>query len=214
VTEEERFACDDPLSMLVFLGDRACGRRARLFAVACCRAVFPRLLDGRSRGAVEAAERRADGLATARELRRAARRAAEVVGQPAAAAWSAASEEVSAYLCSVVADGVVEALGERGVRGRAGARSLEARLFRDIFGNPFRPLLLEPSWRTPAVLSLGKAAYEERILPLGHLDPMRLAVLADALEELGAAGEAVGHLRSAGPHVRGGFVVDAVLSRE
>jgi hypothetical protein len=39
-------------------------------------------------------------------------------------------------------------------------------------------------------------------------------VLADALEELGAAGETVGHLRSAGPHVRGCHVVDAGLGRD
>jgi hypothetical protein len=44
---------------------------------------------------------------------------------------------------------------------------------------------------------------------------MRLAVLADALEEVGCADEGIlRHLRSDGPHVRGCFVVDAVLDRE
>jgi hypothetical protein len=89
-------------------------------------------------------------------------------------------------------------------------------MVRCVFGNPFRPRLrLSPSLLTPTVVSLAKASYEERILPQGHLDPMRLAVLADALEEVGCADEGIlGHLRSAGPHVRGCHVVDAVMSRE
>jgi hypothetical protein len=91
----------------------------------------------------------------------------------------------------------------------------QAGLVRDVLGDPFRPLRLSPSLLTPTVVSLAKASYEERIMPLGHLDPMRLAVLADALEEVGCADEGIlGHLRSAGPHVRGCFCVDAVLSRE
>jgi hypothetical protein len=96
--------------------------------------------------------------------------------------------------------------------GYAGSQN-QCNLLRCVFGNPFRPLRLSPSLLTPTVLSLAQASYEERIMPQGHLDPMRLAVLADALEELGGAGEAVGHLRSAGPHVRGCHVVDAVSGR-
>lgn len=49
----------------------------------------------------------------------------------------------------------------------------------------------------------------------GSLDPVRLAVLADALEEAGCTDEAaLAHLRSGGPHVRGCFVLDAVLGRD
>ena len=60
-------------------------------------------------------------------------------------------------------------------------------------------------------MSLAHAAYDERHLPSGELDPLRLAVLADALEEAGAPDELVGHLRSPGPHVRGCFAVDFCL---
>ena len=35
--------------------------------------------------------------------------------------------------------------------------------------------------------SLAWAAYDERHLPCGELEPVRLAVLADALEEVGCA---------------------------
>jgi hypothetical protein len=84
-------------------------------------------------------------------------------------------------------------------------------LARDMFDKPFRPVTLDPAHRTPTIVSLARAAYDERQLPSGELDPHRLAVLADALEEAGAPGELVAHLRSAGPHVRGCWVVDLTL---
>ena len=49
---------------------------------------------------------------------------------------------------------------------------------------------------------------------VSELDPARLAVLADALEEAGADAELLAHLRSAGPHVRGCSALDAILSKE
>ena len=50
-------------------------------------------------------------------------------------------------------------------------------------------------------------------MPAGTLDPKRLAVLADALEEPGGDGELVAHLRGPGPHVRGCFVLDVLLGK-
>jgi hypothetical protein len=87
-------------------------------------------------------------------------------------------------------------------------------IIRDVFGNPFRPATVDPAWRTPAVMSLARATYDEHLLPSGKLDPARLAVLADALEEAGAAGGLLDHLRGPGPHVRGCFVVDLILAKE
>ena len=37
--------------------------------------------------------------------------------------------------------------------------AIQAHLCRDIFGNPFRPIVLDPAWQTPAVLALAQAAY-------------------------------------------------------
>lgn len=87
-------------------------------------------------------------------------------------------------------------------------------VMRDIFGNPFRPFALPPACRTPGVLALARAAYDERTLPAGYLDADRLAVLADALEDAGATGDILAHLRSSGPHVRGCWALDAALGRE
>jgi hypothetical protein len=87
---------------------------------------------------------------------------------------------------------------------------------RDIFGPlAFRPVRLDSAWLTSSVLDIAQAAYDQRILPAGHLDPARLGVLADALEEAGCTDEEMlGHLRGPGPHVRGCFAVDLVLGRE
>jgi hypothetical protein len=41
------------------------------------------------------------------------------------------------------------------------------------------------AWRTPQVVALAQAAYEQQEMPAGNLDLARLAVLADALEEAG-----------------------------
>jgi hypothetical protein len=82
-------------------------------------------------------------------------------------------------------------------------------LARDIFGNPFRPVAINPACLTTQVVALAQAAYDQREMPSGHLAPDRLAVLADALEEAGCTDQAVfEHLRGPGPHVRGCWVVD------
>src|SRR5262249_29434874 len=87
-------------------------------------------------------------------------------------------------------------------------------LLRDIIGNPFRPVALDPAWRTPTVTALATAAYEERQLPAGTLDPQRLAILADALEDAGCAKDQIlNHLRSPSPHVRGCWPLDLLLAR-
>ena len=51
--------------------------------------------------------------------------------------------------------------------------------------------------------------------PTAHLDPDRVAVLADALEEAGCTEDGLlGHLRGPGPHVRGCWALDLVLGKE
>jgi hypothetical protein len=104
--------------------------------------------------------------------------------------------------------------------GREEART-QAAFLRDIFGPlPFRSLRFAAAWRTPTVLSLAQEAYEKRIAPdlslpgWFVLDPVCLAVLGDALEEIGVNPVLIDHLRGPGPHVRGCHVVDLILGRE
>lgn len=91
-------------------------------------------------------------------------------------------------------------------------KALQADLLRDIAGNPFRPYYVR--WSGGPIGSLSRAAYEER-LPDGTIDPARLAILADAVEEAGCT-EALllDHLRSPGPHVRGCWALDVILGKE
>src|SRR5262249_34021495 len=97
---------------------------------------------------------------------------------------------------------------------RGAERAAQAGVVREVFGNPSRRARRNRSCLTPPVVALAHAAYEERTLPSGELDPPRLAVLADALEEAGCADPTIlGHLRSRGPHVRGCWAVDLLLGK-
>jgi hypothetical protein len=103
-----------------------------------------------------------------------------------------------------------EETGEPSREAKKAEFAIQAALLREIFGNPFHPISLDRAWLTPTVVQLAQAAYDERILPSGHLCPTRLGIMADALEELGAVG-LVEHLRRPEPHVRGCHVIDTLL---
>jgi hypothetical protein len=213
----------DPQKMLESLRGKASDRKLRLFAVACCRMMWAQLRDQPIRRLVEQAERFADGMATADELR-AARSAAEGVLEGWRTVGAPLERPFHTHAALVVADVPIDPLRLCGpgsvtamsvYRARAARRAGQRAMLRDILGNPFRPVTLDPSWLTPDVLSLAQAAYENRTLPAGTLDPTRLALLADALTDAGCTDENIlGHLRGEGPHVRGCFAVDLVLGRE
>jgi hypothetical protein len=94
----------------------------------------------------------------------------------------------------------------------------QADLIRELFGGLLLAApIVKPAWLAwnhGIVNMLAQTAYNERLLPDGTLDTSRLAVLADALEEAGCTvANLLGHLRGAGPHVRGCWVLDAILDR-
>jgi len=79
---------------------------------------------------------------------------------------------------------------------------------RDIFGNPFRPVSIDPTWRTPKVETLAQAIYDDHTF-------QGMPVLADALEETRCTNQDIpSHCRGPRPHVRGCWVVDLILSKE
>jgi hypothetical protein len=83
----------------------------------------------------------------------------------------------------------------------------QAGLVRCIFGNPFRPVSVDPAWLTPAVVKLAQTFYEQRAFD-------RMPQLADALLDAGCDNEdLMQHCRSPGPHVRGCWAIDAILGK-
>jgi hypothetical protein len=86
-------------------------------------------------------------------------------------------------------------------------QAVQASLLRCVFGNPFRPVAFDPSWRTEAVVGLARGMDEAH-------DFAALPVLADALEDTGCTdAELLAHCRGPGPHARGCHAVDHVLGR-
>jgi hypothetical protein len=226
--------------MLAFLRGAASERKMRLFATACCRQVWRLLPDERGRRAVAVAENYADGEADWEDLRLAVI-GAENLAEALSAAASTASEEAeasaafaalnttllpehaadcsAANACSAVFHSATAAVAPSAARARDAERAEQCRLLRCIFGPlPFREVKMDPSLLTnndSLIPKLARAAYENCVLPAGKLDPARLLVLADALEEAGLTdAEVLGHLRSAGPHVRGCWAIDVVLGLE
>jgi hypothetical protein len=102
--------------------------------------------------------------------------------------------------------------------GRDAQRAAHLVLVRCVFGNPFRPVAPDPSWRSwhkGAIRKLAEGIYDNRSLPDGALDTSRLAILADALEEAGCTDRAIlDHCRGPGRHVRGCWVVDLLLGKK
>ncbi|OWK46984.1 hypothetical protein FRUB_00683 [Fimbriiglobus ruber] len=86
-------------------------------------------------------------------------------------------------------------------------RTAQAILLRDIF-NPFRAIILDPTWQSSTVLTLASGIYTDRAFD-------RLPILADALEEAGCDDpDLLNHCRSEGPHARGCWAVDLLLGKE
>jgi hypothetical protein len=83
-------------------------------------------------------------------------------------------------------------------------------------GIRFPPVVtLDPAWQTPTVLALATATYENRIMPAETLEPARLAILADALEDAGCTNaDILDHCRQPGEHVRGCWVLDLLSGKE
>ncbi len=153
---------DEPVSVVTVLKSNGLGdaiwclravdgfdREKRLFAVKCARRVQHLLKDQRSVNALDVSEAYANGLASAKELRKAcedawaawavsgAARAARAANGAAAAAleqaWEAAWQATGATLCAVEA----EARGEQGVAPCDAAcvaeRGFQANLFVEMF---------------------------------------------------------------------------------
>lgn len=211
-------------------------RRLRLFAAACARQVWD-WLPTDARSAVLISERFADGRAIEEDLRA----AAVPVDHGAftfqaharnAAAWASAAILGAGFLSTggeplvwdapQAARDAAKALATRAAGpsprrptdprwhatwGKAftAARATQADFLRDIFPPPGHTPRLDPRWLTSTVRELARgmdATGDFSLTP----------ILADALQDAGCDDPVVlARCRAAGPHVRGNWVVDAIL---
>jgi len=222
MTEEEWRTSSDPTQMLAYLDQSGLlqpnlpnWRKVRLFSCGCCRSIWHLLLDERLCKAIAIAEAHADAPARegrGRPLERARRRIERIASSQGVTFVIAAVREAlclpwytwrgPAALAARTASAAARASGEPETEAR-----LQAELVRCVFGNPFRPILFDPAWRTPAATALARTAYEENCWE-------EVPLLADALEEAGCSEAAIlSHCRGPGPHARGCWAVDLILDR-
>jgi hypothetical protein len=220
----EWWAATDPNQMLKFLREKGSDRKLRLFACACCRRIWHLLRDELSRKAIEVAERFAEGATTEEELTQAENDAndvwnkltwAEVDGTDAetdasdAACGAACYAEGAIGAAESASHSAADALSYEGKQ--AVEQESQCRLLRDLFGSPFRPVVVDPSWLTwndGTVVKLAEAIYNGRAFD-------RLPILADALEEAGCQdAEILTHCRQQGNHVRGCWLIDLLTNKE
>ncbi len=126
------------------------------------------------------------------------------------------SQEISwtSFGCSAVQAGSSlmqkhrhEAYGDSIEQPTTDERRVKAALLKDIFGNPFHPVEIDPRWRSSTVIDLARTIYEESVWE-------RMPILADALMDAGCDSEDIlSHCHHKGPHVRGCWVVDLLLGK-
>jgi hypothetical protein len=213
-------------------------RKLRLFGVACCRKFGRLLSDSRSSAAIEVAERLADGLASQEEVavaEKEAKEAFEVAWQSHLESTNGSRQHIvtpydAALSAALLLNPQADNFGAAGLcrfpvetdapdyRTYRKNGQWQADIIRCIFGNPFG--LLPPldtsllTWKGNSIPRLAQQAYDDRLLPSGHLNADTLAVLADALEEAGCDNaDILSHLRGPGPHTRGCYVIDWLLGK-
>jgi hypothetical protein len=212
VTEAEWLNCTDPQPMLENLRGKVSERKLRLFLIACCQACWHLCKNQISRQAVEMAEQYTEGRTNEMEIRDLSR-AAWKVGAPVG------GEVAFAYLAARTLDnelnrgwGYADDAELESIARHAGTLpgAAQCQLLHDIFGNPFHPVTIIPSWlgrQGGLLVSMAQKMYDSR-------DFADLPVLADALEEAGCTNsDILSHCRSGGEHVRGCWLVDLVLGK-
>lgn len=224
--EKDWLTCKQPSDMVNFLREHFRSsrkkfgqRKARLFVVACCRHVWPQFKDDRARHAIEVLELYADGKASPQELQAAEAAAADVdkgfvmaLGiirnvrtRTKAQIGHQSKRPLPVWLKAELATSI-PALTAGHPRSVGSEERHLANLLRDIFGNPFSAVTLDRACQTSEVVALAQSIYDDR-------DFGKLQTLAKALRDSGCVDKAVlNHCRTKGPHVRGCWVVDLVLS--
>ena len=197
-------------------------RKLKLFGCAACRRISHLFVAPEQQRLIEVVEKCADDGTTGRELRMARDAAMELVprykqGEEWSSIYGAYDYAQNALnlltwpTVSDVVEGFVEDLFGATVNDPDSAEeeNIHQKAFLlDIFGNPFRPVIFSPAWRTDTAVSLARQMYESREFGA-------MPILADALQDAGCENpDILSHCRdTSATHVRGCWVVDLVLGK-
>jgi hypothetical protein len=212
MTEAEWLARSRLDLMVDYVAGQGSDRRHRLLACACCDAYRQRAFQEPDclRAALDLAEQAAEGRVDENQRGQASARLRGALNENDR--WDLRGEGWIPFLACGDRPEIErvprEILAAFSFDINAPARTIVGPRLHCIFGNPFRPVALDPRWRTADVTALARGIYEDRAFD-------RLPLLADALMDAGCGDEQVlAHCRSDGPHVRGCWVVDLVLGKE
>ncbi len=225
MTEGEWLTCDDPAPMLAWLGDgsetirtrwqgavavrrwRTSERKLWLYAVAVGRSLADELLTDAGHRMLDGLEEWADGDLGAGELVR-------LINQQEERETTARRDILQAPALHGTPLQSLTGLCRHTTRFHLAWSSLplaeQAGLLREVVGNPFRPPAIDPLW-----LAANDGAVRRMAEEMARLRDFRhLSILADALEDAGCTDEAIlAHCRTPAGHVRGCWVIDALLGR-
>ena len=231
MNELDWLAGADPLAMLAHLAGGANARKLRLFACACVRRFWSDLSYPVPRYAVNLAERFAVGTATPEDVEAmrgqadqsavnapefqqfAYYAAAATLAEQASDAARIAPESIRQHAVRIAAYETIYIEDEAQINARA--REEESRrqveLLNELFGNPFRPAVLEPHWLAWAggvVVGMAREIEEAQRFA-------ELPYLADALMDAGCGDETIlRHLRRTEGHIRGCWALDLILGKQ
>jgi hypothetical protein len=216
MTENEWLECSDPMLMLQFMESERHKRKCLLFASACERRLWNQ--PDCEREKVEVTEAYADGQAAAADVFAALERIGiegvtlTSITEMKPAGWADEESNRSADYAAKIAEAEqrLHAVADEDAWSKAfhAERAVQANFLRDIFGNPFRPVRVDPSWLTPNVTALARTIYTDRAFDA-------MPILADALEEAGCTSDDIlTHCRGGGEHARGCWAVDLILGKE
>src|SRR5262245_31760921 len=145
MTEEMWLACSDPQPMLELVHGKASDRKLRLVGCAWCRHVWNQLTEEFFRKAVEAAERFADGLATHEDLAAAKKASGAALERIGLSGTRGTQYCACGSAWSTTRNAETAAMYPLWVFTEPPERAWQVVVVRDIFGNPFRSVTLNPA---------------------------------------------------------------------
>ncbi|VTR98179.1 hypothetical protein [Tuwongella immobilis] len=222
MSEERWLARPGPSRMLELVRPQLTERQLRLFGIACCRHVWTLIQDPRSRQCIITAEAFVDGRIDRSGLElfwRTSPYTQMIPQMPDAGVWAVALPDGGSFATALrVATSTAQLRASAATQfapptakfetfrlTEAAEQRYQCELLAELFGNPFRPLSADRSWRTQTVCQLADTIYRQQQFEW-------MPQLGDALMDAGCPIlEMIDHCMNRHlTHVRGCWVLDTL----